>query len=34
MKKEMKTEAKNKQVNEYKKENNNKKKILTCRMCG
>ena len=30
----MKTEVKNKQVNEIKKEKNNKKKILTCRMCG
>lgn len=35
MKKEvMKTEVKNKPVNEVKKETNNKKKILTCRMCG
>lgn len=34
MKNEMKKEAKNKQVNESKKEINNKKKILTCRMCG
>ena len=35
MKKEvMKTEVKNKTVNEVKKETNNKKKILTCRMCG
>ncbi len=32
--KAMKTEVKNKQVNEIKKEKNNKKKILTCRMCG
>ena len=35
MKKEvMKTEVKNKQINQVKKETNNKKKILTCRMCG
>ena len=35
MKKEViKTEEKNKQVKESKKEINNKKKILTCRMCG
>ncbi len=35
MKKElMKKEVKNKPVNEVKDEKNNKKKILTCRMCG
>ena len=35
MKKEvMKIGVKNKTVNEVKKEKNNKKKILTCRMCG
>lgn len=35
MKKEvMKTEIKNKIANEIKKEENTKKKILTCRMCG
>ena len=35
MKKEvMKTKEKNKTINEAKKEKNNKKKILTCRMCG
>ena len=35
MKKEvMKKEVKNKTINEAKKEKNNKKKILTCRMCG
>ena len=30
----MKKEVKNKPVNEVKNETNNKKKILTCRMCG
>ena len=30
----MKKEVKNKPVNEAKNETNNKKKILTCRMCG
>lgn len=35
MKKEvMKKEVKNKTVNEVKNETSNKKKILTCRMCG
>ena len=35
MKKEvMKKEVKNKTINGVKKETNNKKKILTCRMCG
>ena len=35
MKKElMKKEVKNKPVNEVRDEKNNKKKILTCRMCG
>ena len=35
MKKEvMKTEVKDKQINQVKKETNNKTKILTCRMCG
>ena len=33
-KKVMKKEVKNKPVNEVKNETNNKKKILTCRMCG
>lgn len=30
----MKKEVKNKQLKGVKKEMNNKKKILTCRMCG
>ena len=35
MKKEvMKKEIKNKSANEIKKEENTKKKLLTCRMCG